>query len=201
MQSFEHRVLFDGISNVWEVLPKIEPYILSLFEQNAFKANYNNSKNIFIGKGTLISKGALILGPAIIGENCFIGHASLIRENCLVGDNVHIGHGVEVKSSLFLNSSTSAHLNYVGNSIIGNLVNISGGAMIANYRLDKKPVTIKLSAGDVSTNLEKFGAVIGDGAIIGVNSVLNPGTLLGRNTVVYPLKSVVGFYKNGEKIA
>ncbi|MBI2622689.1 MAG: hypothetical protein HYW64_01170, partial [Candidatus Levybacteria bacterium] len=162
------------------------------------KPNYG--KNIFIGKDTLVEDYAVIKGPAIIGKNCFIGHASYLRGGCILGDNVHIGHGAEIKNSILLNNAIAAHLNYIGDSIIGSNVNISGGAMLANFRFDKKSVTIKTENKRIDTGLSKFGAILGDNSTIGVNAVLNPGTLLGKNTIVYPLTSVKGVHKDGEVI-
>lgn len=192
--------IFDGAEFVWEVLPKIAIYIKLQFQKGILIANYKDKRDIFIGKGTIIQEGAVILGPAIIGKNCVIGHGSLVRENCLLGDFVHIGHAVEVKNSIFLNRAKASHLSYIGDSLIGNDVNISGGAMLANFRFDKKPVTVRVNNERINTNLQKFGAIIGDGSNIGVNAVLNPGTILGKKTIVYPLTSVGGVHKDEEVI-
>lgn len=200
LSRFEFRDIFDNVNLVWEVIPKIGKYINSLFQKRILVGNYKDKKNVFIGEGSMVHENAEIIGPAVIGKNCVIGHASLLRENCLFGDNVHIGHGSEIKNSIFLNGSKVAHLNYTGDSLIGNKVNISGGAMVANYRLDKRSVGVHMGDQWVETGLEKFGAVIGDGSIIGVNAVLNPGTMLGKKTIVYPLVSVTGVHKDGEII-
>ena len=192
--------LFGNVKFTWEILPLIEEYILIKFKTKKIVSNYKKNKNVFVGKNSFVAKGALIKGPAIIGKNCYIEEGCLIRENCIIGDNVHIGHGVEVKNSAVLNNTAIAHLNYVGDSIIGSNVNISGGAIIANFRLDKHTVLVNTGKEKIDTGLEKFGAVIGDGTVIGVNSVINPGTILGKNCVVYPLTSVSGIYKDKEKI-
>lgn len=191
--SFPFKDLFEGVESVWEVLSNIEGYI-----QEELKAK--DKKDIYIGEGSVIQGGALIQGPVIIGRNCFIGHGALLRQGCILGDNVHIGHAVEVKHSILLNHATIAHLNYVGDSIVGKNVNVSGGTMLANFRLDKKPIVIKIGDQRVETGLSKLGAIIGDNSNIGVNAVLNPGTILGKNTVVYPLVSVTGVHKDGEVI-
>lgn len=192
LSSFSYKEIFSNVEQVWDVLPRLRGFIESLFEKGKVQGNYK--ENIYIGEGTVIEEGALLVGPAIIGKNSFIGHASYVREYCLFGDGVHIGHGVEVKHSILLNNATSAHLNYLGDSIIGNRVNVSGGAMMANFRLDKKPVSIRTPNGKMETSLLKLGAIIGDDSTIGVNAVLNPGTLLGRGSHVYPLTSVIGSY-------
>lgn len=192
--------IFNDVNLVWEVLPKIKDYIKNNLDKNLLKGSYDEKKGIFIGEGTVVQEGAMIIGPAIIGKNCFIGHASLIRENCLFADNVHIGHGTEVKNSIFLNTSIAAHLNYVGDSLIGNNVNISAAVILPSFRLDKKSITINTGKEKIDTGLRKLGSIIGDDSNIGVNSVLNPGTILGKKTIVYPLLSVVGVHKNGEVI-
>lgn len=139
-------------------------------------------------------------GKLIQGKNCKIAKSALLREGVILGDNVIVGHCVELKNCIVLNNSTIAHLNYVGDSIIGSNVNIGGGAILANFRLDEKPVHVRLTDKKIPTNLPKFGAVIGDGTRIGVNAVLNPGTILGKNCKVYPLTSVVGYHNTNSTI-
>lgn len=186
--------LFSEQRYVWEALPTLPEYIEEQFRSGALTPNYKNKANVYIGEGTVVQEGVEIVGPAIIGKNCFIGHGAFLREYVLFADNVHIGHAVEVKHSIFLEYATAAHLNYVGNSIIGGRANISGGAILANYRLDKKNIYIKNKEEVIDTGMEKFGAVVGDGVTVGVNAVLNPGTILGKNTIVYPLTSVSGVH-------
>lgn len=200
LSSFEFRDIFEGVEFVWEALPKIGSYLESLFSKGIIVGNYKNKKNVFIGEGSVVRDNVEILGPVIIGKNCIISHASYLRENCLLGNNVHIGHAVEVKNSIFLNGGVAAHLNYIGDSVIGNNVNISGGAMLANFRLDKKPVTVRNGKAFIETRLQKFSSIIGDDSNIGVNAVLNPGTILGKKTIVYPLISVKGAHQDNEII-
>ncbi|MEK7533709.1 MAG: glucose-1-phosphate thymidylyltransferase [Patescibacteria group bacterium] len=200
LSNFEFRDIFDNVNFVWEAIPKIENYINSLFQKRILVGNYKDKKNVFVGEGSIVMSEALIDGPAIIGKNCVIGHASYLRQNCLFGDNVQIGHGSEIKNSIFLNNARAAHLNYIGDSIIGNNVNISGGAMVANYRLDKQPVGVHAGNQWIETGLQKFGAIIGDSSNIGANAVLNPGTILEKKTIVYPLTSVKGVHKNNDTI-
>lgn len=201
LSSFEYRDIFNEIDFVWEVLPKIKDYITMQFKSNILIANYKDKKNIFIGEGTIIQEGVLIEGPAIIGKYNLIRHGSFIRENCIIGNNVTVHHAAEIKQSIFLNDSYAPHVGYVGNSVVGNKVNIAAGVILANYRLDKKAIVIHNSNNNkTDTGLEKFGAIIGDGSSIGVNAVLNPGTILGKNTTVYPLISVKGAHKDNEII-
>lgn len=196
ISNFDFKEIFQGVSFPWEVIPVITSFIEKLFSDGIIRPNYKNRTDVYVGPNTVIHESVEIAGPALIGDNCRIDHASLLREGCIMGRNVHIGHAVEVKHSLILDNSTLAHLNYIGDSVVGNSVNISGGAIIANLRLDKQDISIKTPQGRINTNLQKFGAAIGDNSVIGVNSVINPGTLLGKNSIVYPLKSIVGFYIN-----
>ena len=182
LADFEHRQLFD-VQNVWEIISKISEYIKN-----------KSSEAVVLGEGTVVEEGALIKGPAIIGKNAFIAHGAYIREGAIIGDNVKIGHSVEVKNSVILNNTSVAHLNYVGDSIIGNNVNIGGGAIIANFRLDGQTIKIKHNGEEIETNLKKFGAIVGDNSKIGVNCVLNPGTIISKNSRVFPLTSVFGVH-------
>jgi NDP-sugar pyrophosphorylase family protein len=186
-------ILGDG--SPWQSISLLSPFILELFAKGTLTANYLEKKYVFVGENTVIHPSVEIEGPALIGSNCRIGHGAYLREGCVLGDNVNIGHAVEIKQSIILNNSVVAHLNYVGDSVIGNNVNISGGTIVANFRLDKKNIVIKTPEGEIDTKLQKFGAAIGDNSMIGVNSVLNPGTLLGKNTKVYPLKSITGVHE------
>jgi len=181
--------LFDEDDFVWQAIPKLADFIKS-----------KSQKKVSIGKGTIIHPSAEIIGPAIIGKNCTLGPHAYLRENCLIGDNVHIGHSVEIKNSIIMDGTAVAHLNYIGDSIVGKNVNISGGAMLANLRLDRRPVSIKMGSRKIETGLEKFGAIVGDDSFIGVNAVLNPGTILGKRAKVYPLVSVRGVYGDDSTI-
>lgn len=190
LSEFSFASIFSGVEFVWEVLPKIENFV----------AEYVGNKRVVIGEGTIIEEGAFIKGPAIIGENCTIAHGAYIRENVILDDNIHVGHGVELKNSIVLSNTAIAHLNYVGDSIVGSDVNIGGGAKTANFRLDGKTIKVKVDNEVIDTGLTKFGAIIADGSKIGVNAVLNPGTILGKNCLVYPLTSAVGVHEGGEVI-
>lgn len=200
LSTFAYRDIFDEINYVWEALSKITEYIEMQFKNGLLKANYKDKDNVYIGDGTIIQEGVTIVGPAIIGKYAFLGHSSFVRGNCIIGNNVQLGHAVEVKSSIFLNDAKAAHLNYIGDSIVGGKVNISGGTIVANYRLDKRPVMVVDGENKIETGLEKFGSIIGDSSNIGVNAVLNPGTILGKNSIVYPLVSVKGVHKDNEII-
>lgn len=188
LSSFEHKDLFQ-VENVWEVLSRIGEFIKN-----------SHGEKVVIGEGTTVEEGALVKGPAIIGKNCFIAHGAYVRENVILGDNVKIGHATEVKNSIILNNTNISHFNYVGDSLVGSNVNFAGGAITANFRLDGANIIIKHEGEIYETGLTKFGAIIGDNSRIGVNSVLNPGTILSKNSKIFPLTSVVGVHLNEETI-
>ena len=189
LSNFEHKSIFE-VENVWEVIPKIADFILK----------NNGPEPVVMGKGTVVEEGALIKGPAIIGNSCFIAQGAYIRAGVIIGNNVKIGHSVEVKNSIILNNTRIAHFNYIGDSIIGNDVNFAGGAITANFRLDGEKIRIKHGGAKIEIGLTKFGVVVGDSSKIGVNVVLNPGTILSRNSKVFPLTSVFGTHLTEEII-
>ena len=191
LDAFEHASLFAD-APAWGAIAGLDDYIRAQFASGAAVQNNKEFPMVSIGEGTTIAPGAVIEGPAIIGRNCTIGHGAYIRGGSVLGDRVHVGHAVELKHVIVMNDVAIAHLNYIGDSILGHAVNISGGAICANFRLDKQPVTVRHGDARHETGLEKLGAIVGDGCNVGVNAVLNPGTVLGRSSVVYPLQSVSG---------
>jgi UDP-N-acetylglucosamine diphosphorylase / glucose-1-phosphate thymidylyltransferase / UDP-N-acetylgalactosamine diphosphorylase / glucosamine-1-phosphate N-acetyltransferase / galactosamine-1-phosphate N-acetyltransferase len=194
---FPYKELFNDITNVWEAIAKIDSFIALQFS-GGLVANYKDRKDVFIGEGTIIEEGVFIKGPALIGKNCVIRHGAYLRENVILGNTVLVHHGSELKHAIMLNNSFAPHVGYVGDSIVGNGVNIAAGVVLANYRFDKKEVHISHADGKIPTGLKKFGSIIGDGASVGANAVLNPGTVLEKGVVVYPLKVVSGFHKENE---
>lgn len=200
LSEFAFRDVFDNVEYVWDVLKNTDNYIRSQFSSGKLTANYQGKELVCIGEGTVIEEGAYIKGPAIIGKNCFIAHGAYVRENVVLGDNARIWHGTEIKHSIMLNGAVGTHNGYIGDSIIGNRVNIAAGAIVANLRLDRKTVHVRHGEGKIDTGLLKFGAIIGDDCQIGVNAVLNPGTVLGKNSIVFPLTSVYGVHEKGSTI-
>jgi len=180
--SFFQSKIFEDYTTPWEIISKLKTYIDEI----------NGDQNILIGEGSKIDPSAKIEGKVIIGKNSTIGDNVLLRDGCIIGDNVHIGHAVEIKHSIIMNDTAVAHLNYVGDSIIGNNVNVGGGAIVANWRFDRKNIKVKVGDDVIDTQLEKFGACVGDHSSLGVNCVLNPGTILEKNVLIFPLVSVHG---------
>ncbi len=189
--------LFSEEEYVWIALAKLKKYL----EEKVYDSSeihispyvhLENPSRIFIGKGTIVEPGAYIQGPCYIGNNCLIRHNAYIRGYVLIGDGSLIGHGTEIKNSILLQKVSASHFAYVGDSIIGNEVNLGAGVVCANYRLDGKEITVRIEDSKVYTGLHKLGSIIGDFAQIGCNSVLNPGTFLLPNTLCPPLSCLRG---------
>jgi len=197
ISGFPFQDLFHECKTVWQVLQNIEPYLkkrmLGLNEsENQQYAYFTNPDTISIGEGTIVEPGAYIKGPCLIGKNCHIRHGAYIRGNVIIGDNCVVGHTTELKHSILLNHAHAAHFAYVGDSIIGNYVNLGAGVKCANLRLDGGEIVVKYRDKTHQTGLRKFGAIIGDFCQVGCNVVLNPGTHLGKHVHVNPCMSIVG---------
>lgn len=189
LERTEHSVLFEQTTYLWEVLPKIKEYLQSRLEP----ANHGTligkpfiGKNVFIGKGTTIEEGAMIKGPAWIGEGCELRKGCYIRENAIIGNGVVVGNSSEIKNALIFDEAQIPHFNYVGDSILGFRAHLGAGAILSNVRLDREKIIIRSGSQKISTGLKKFGAILGDHAEIGCNAVLSPGSIIGRNSIIYP---------------
>jgi NDP-sugar pyrophosphorylase family protein len=184
----EHAALFDGCGFAWEALKKIEPYLAKVTKPNPPPRFPGASigERVIIGAGTVVEPGALIKGPAIIGQNCQIRHNAYLRENVLVGDNCVVGNASELKNALLFNGAQVPHYNYVGDSILGHQAHLGAGVKISNVKLLPGNIFIEMDGQPFDTGLRKFGALVGDGAEVGCNAVLNPGSILGRGAVIYP---------------
>lgn len=197
LSSFEHSSLFQENEPIWAVFKKIGPYLSSkslggLHGEIAPGAILINPESISIGKGTIVESGAYIIGPCIIGEYCQIRQGAYIRENVLVGNHCVVGHTTEVKNSIFLDGAQAGHFAYIGDSVLGNGVNLGAGTKLANVCFDKKSITIFWKGEKIDTGLRKFGAIIGDEAQTGCNAVTNPGTIMGKKSFLFPCTSVKG---------
>jgi NDP-sugar pyrophosphorylase family protein len=151
------------------------------------------SSDLWISKNAKIAPSAYINGPAIICKGAEIRHCAFIRGNAIVGENAVVGNSTELKNVILFNKVQVPHYNYVGDSILGYKAHTGAGAITSNVKSDKTLVTISTTNGKVETGLKKFGAIIGDNVEVGCNSVMNPGTVLGRNSIVYPLSMVRGY--------
>ena len=186
----EHRVIFENVEEIWQALPKIAAYLQFRLKPgmygNALGKPFVGSA-VFVGKGSLVEQGAMIKGPAWIGENCQIRNGCYIRENVIIGNGVVAGNSCEFKNCLVFDEAQVPHFNYVGDSILGYKVHLGAGAILSNVKLDHTPISVVGAEGNVfTTGLRKFGAIVGDYAEIGCNSVLSPGSIIGRRCIVYP---------------
>ena len=176
----------------WEILPKIKGYIKKLTEEG-LDGFSEIKENVFVGENVKISPTATIEGPAIIGEGSEIRPGAYIRGNIITGKNCVIGNSTELKSSILLDKVQVPHYNYVGDSILGNHAHMGAGAVCSNLKADGKNVVIHADK-DYETGLRKIGGILGDNADVGCGCVLNPGTIIGKATSVYPLTALRGVY-------
>lgn len=187
--------LLEEATYPWEVLSKIEEYILKIGEELS-KEDYNKvGENVWIAKSAKVAPTAYINGPAIIGENVEVRHGAFIRGNAIVGNNAVVGNSTELKNVILFNNVQVPHYNYVGDSILGYKAHMGAGSITSNVKSDKKLVVIKNCDEMIETGRKKVGAMIGDNVEVGCGSVLNPGTVIGRDSNIYPLSSVRGVVK------
>ena len=206
LSGFSHSALFEKAHTVWQALVHLSKYIhaqhLGRIEAIVSDGAYlMHPETISIGEDSVIEPGAYILGPCIIGKRCHIRHGAYIRGNVVIGDNCVIGHTTELKNTIFLNNANAAHFSYVGDSIIGNGVNLGAGVKCANLRFDKAPIDVVVQGKKMQTNMKKLGAIVGDNCEVGCNAVLQPGTLFSKNIECFPGVCVGGFIEENSRIS
>ena len=200
------KPLLEKYTYPWDVLPHIEEFILEL-GKSLNKGEYEQ-----IGENVWIHKSANVYKSAYIGENCIIcegaevRHCAFIRKNAIIGKNAVVGNSTELKNVILFNNVQVPHYNYVGDSILGFKSHMGAGSITSNIKSDKKLIIIKDGEQKIETGMKKIGAMVGDNVEVGCGSVLNPGTIIGKNTNIYPLSSVRGvvkpnsIYKNKNEI-
>lgn len=200
--------IFEGVTYPWEVLPEIGAFILKLGESLSAEEYEKRGDHVWIAKSAKVASTACISGPAIIGKDAEIRHCAFIRGNAIVGEGAVVGNSTELKNVILFNRVQVPHYNYVGDSILGYKAHMGAGSITSNVKSDKKLVTVKTPEGDIETGIKKFGAMLGDEVEVGCGSILNPGSVVGSRTNIYPLSSVRGYvpggsiYKNqGEVVA
>ena len=176
----------------WEVLPHIGDFIVEYGKTLPSERYYSPSENVWIAKSAKISPTASISGPCIIGEDTEVRQCAFIRGKALIGDGCVIGNSVELKNCIISDGCQVPHFNYVGDSLLGYKSHMGAGSITSNVKSDKTPVTIRTDSEKIETGLKKMGAVLGDFVEVGCNSVLNPGTVIGSHSNIYPLSSVRG---------
>lgn len=197
LKRFTHKALWKEGEPVWSPLLFLDEYLekksYAIEIEIPVGVHLSRPELISIGKGTMIEPGVFIQGPCIIGKNCIIRHGAFLRDGVICGDHCAIGHSAEIKRAILLNYACATHFSYVGDSILGNWVNLGAGVKCANLRLDRRNVELSFEGKKIKTGLKKFGAIIGDKTQIGCNCVLNPGTLIGKESISHPLLNLGGY--------
>lgn len=189
--------IFAGKTYPWEVLPQIGAYILELGSKLS-EDEYNHvEENVWIAKSARVAPTASITGPCIIGRNAEIRHCAFIRGNAIVGEGAVVGNSTELKNVILFNCVQVPHYNYVGDSVLGYKSHMGAGSITSNVKSDKTLVVVKNGDEEIETGLKKMGAILGDNVEIGCGSILNPGSVIGAGTNVYPLSSVRGYVPSG----
>ena len=200
------KELLEKFDYPWEVLPHISDFIIELGSKLDSNIYEKKDDNIWIAKSANVFPSAYIKGPVIIGENAEIRHCAFIRGKAIVGNNAVVGNSTELKNVILFNNVQVPHYNYVGDSILGYKSHMGAGSITSNVRSDKKLIIVKNGKEQIETGLKKIGSMLGDNVEIGCGSILNPGSIIGKNTQIYPLSSVRGvvpensIYKNQNEI-
>ena len=200
------KELFEGKTYPWEVLPEIKAFIVKLGRTLDPEEYEYREGDIWIAKSATVAPTAFINGPAIIGKNTEVRHCAFIRGNAIVGENCVVGNSTELKNVVLFNNVQVPHYNYAGDSVLGYKSHMGAGSICSNVKSDKKLVVVKDGDDQIETGIKKFGAMLGDHVEVGCGSVLNPGTVIGRNSNIYPLSPVRGcvpadsIYKNAKEI-
>ena len=184
--------LFEGKTYPWEVLPEIKDFILKLGKTLDPDEYEYREGDIWIAKSAKIAPTACINGPAIIGKDTEVRHCAFIRGNAIVGEDCVVGNSTELKNVVLFNCVQVPHYNYVGDAVLGYKSHMGAGSICSNVNSDKRLVVVKDGEEKIETGLKKFGAMLGDHVEVGCGSVLNPGTVIGRNSNIYPLSPVRG---------
>ena len=185
--------IFEGKTYPWEVLADIGAFILELGKTLSADEYDRQGEDVWIARSARVFPTAYIHGPAIIGKNAEVRHCAFIRGNAIVGEDAVVGNSTELKNVLLFNKVQVPHYNYVGDSILGFKSHMGAGSITSNVKSDKTLVTITTEDGKVETGLKKMGAILGDEVEVGCNSVLNPGTIVGKHSNIYPLSMVRGY--------
>ena len=198
--------LFEGKIFPWEVLPEIGAFLVKLGNTLPEEEYEKKGENIWIARDAKVAPTASITGPCIIGKGAEVRHCAFIRGNALVGEGAVVGNSTELKNVILFNKVQVPHYNYVGDSVLGYRGHMGAGSITSNVKSDKKLVVVKGDGEELETGLKKFGAMLGDEVEVGCGSVLNPGTVVGPHSNIYPLSSVRGvvpadsIFKNSKEI-
>ncbi len=191
------RELLEQVTYPWEALAKISSFILELGKTLPEEEYEKKGEDIWIAKSATVFPSAYIHGPAIIGKNAEVRHCAFIRGNAIVGEGAVVGNSTELKNVILFNKVQVPHYNYVGDSILGYKAHMGAGSITSNVKSDKKLVVVKAGAEQIETGIKKFGAMLGDEVEVGCGTVLNPGSVVGKHTNIYPLSSIRGYVPAG----
>jgi NDP-sugar pyrophosphorylase family protein len=184
-----HSKLFESEKYVWDALKQISSYLKFRLQPTVLGELLGKpfiSDAVFIGRGTIVEQGAMLKGPAWIGENCHIRSGCYVRENVIVGHGVVMGNSCEFKNCIVFDEAQIPHFSYVGDSILGYRAHLGAGVILSNVKLDHGEISVLATDGMIATGLRKFGAILGDRTEIGCNAVLNPGSVVGSDCIIYP---------------
>lgn len=193
----EYSSYYRELEYPWEVVERIPDIVeenLEAGRRGFISEDSTIGEEVEIGEGTVVEAGATVKGPAIIGSNCEVRSGAYVRSNVVIGNGVTIGHSSEVKKSLIHDEAEVPHFSYVGDSVIGWKGHLGAGVIVSNLKVNREPIVVHLNGQDVRTGLRKFGCLLGDEAEIGCNSVLNPGTLVGKRVLSMANVSLTGYY-------
>lgn len=185
--------IFEGVEYPWEALSRIKDFILELGKSLPEEVYEKRGEDIWVARSARVFSSAYINGPAIIDEDAEIRHCAFIRGSAIVGKGAVVGNSTELKNVILFNKVQVPHYNYVGDSILGYRAHMGAGSITSNVKSDKTPVAVKFPGECMETGLKKFGAMLGDCVEVGCNSVLNPGTVVGKGASIYPTSSVRGY--------
>ena len=189
--------IFEDSEFPWEILPKIKDFIIGLGESLPKEEYEEREEHVWVAKSAKIYPTATILAPCIIGKNTEVRPGAFIRGNAIVGENCVVGNSTELKNVLLFNNVQVPHYNYVGDSILGYKSHMGAGSITSNVKSDKTNITIRYEGDKIQTGLKKMGAILGNFVEIGCGTVMNPGTIIGSNTNVYPLSMTRGYIPKG----
>jgi UDP-N-acetylglucosamine diphosphorylase / glucose-1-phosphate thymidylyltransferase / UDP-N-acetylgalactosamine diphosphorylase / glucosamine-1-phosphate N-acetyltransferase / galactosamine-1-phosphate N-acetyltransferase len=198
-----HPKLFEKQNYVWDALKQIASYLQFRLKPGVLGQLLGKpfiSNHVFIGRGTIVEQGAVLKGPAWIGENCQIRSGCYVRENVIVGNGVVMGNSCEFKNCILFDEAQVPHFNYVGDSILGHHAHLGAGVILSNVKLDHGEIAVVTPDGNIPTGLTKFGAIVGDRTEIGCNAVINPGSALGRDCMIYPGVNFRGVLPDGSVV-
>ncbi len=189
--------IFEGCTYPWEALSRIKDAIHKI-GAGLDSEDYNKiGEDVWIAKSATVAPTAAIHGPAIIGKGAEVRHCAFIRGNAIVGEEAVVGNSTELKNVILFNKVQVPHYNYVGDSVLGYKAHMGAGSITSNVKSDKSLVEVCAGEKRIPTGLKKFGAILGDYVEVGCNSVLNPGSVIGRNSNIYPLSMVRGYVPEG----